>query len=116
MPGCYSYNCYSNNDYSYSRYGNSSYNNRDLFFIDLLHHAQLHNADQLSDFLLHFVARNFEAFEKTEQFQKLTGENLSFVKSHQWQSFSYSNAKNYEESAKNGEESAKNNNKNCILM
>ena len=42
----------------------------------------MYNADQLSGFLLRFVASNFELFEKTEQFQKLTGENLSRIKEH----------------------------------
>ena len=45
----------------------------------------MYNADQLSGFLLRFVASNFELFEKTEQFQKLTGENLSRIKEHQRQ-------------------------------
>ena len=45
--------------------------------------AQLHNADQLSGFLLRYVATHFQVFEKTEQFQKLTGENLSYVREHQ---------------------------------
>ena len=57
----------------------------DLLWIGLLHNAQMYNADQLSGFLLRFVASNFELLEKTEQFQKLTGENLSRIKEHQRQ-------------------------------
>ena len=63
-----------------------------MYFLDLLHCAQLHNANQLSGFLLHFVASNFEAFEKMEEFQKLTGENLSYVNEHRWPPLSYINA------------------------
>ena len=57
----------------------------DLSWIGLLHDAQVYNVDQLSGFLLWFVASNFELFEKIEQFQKLTGENLSRIKEHQRQ-------------------------------
>ena len=48
----------------------------------MLLNAQLHNADQLSGFLLHFVASHFQLFEKTKQFQRLTGENLLYVMEH----------------------------------
>ena len=68
-----------------------SYSNRELCFIDLLLNAQLHNANQLSDFLLDFVAKNFEIFEKMEQFQKLTGKNLSYVMEHRWPPLCYCN-------------------------
>ena len=71
--------------------GYSNYSNKS-FFLDLLHCAQLHNANQLSGFLLHCVASNFEIFEKTEEFQKLTGENLSYVNEHRWPPLSYINA------------------------
>lgn len=67
-------------------------NYMDLLWIDLLHNAQLHNADQLSGFLLRFVANNFKVFRKTEQFRKLTGQNLSYVKEHRKPSSSYVNA------------------------
>ena len=48
-------------------------------FTDLLHNAQLHNADQLSVFLLHFIATNFITFEENNELKKLTEENLSYV-------------------------------------
>ena len=54
----------------------------ETYLTDLLLNAQLHNANQLSGFLLHYVATHFQMFEKTEQFQKLTGENLSYVREH----------------------------------
>ena len=91
----------------------------DLPSTDLLLNSQVHNGDQLSGFLLHFVASNFLAFEKTEEFQKLTGENLSYVKEHQWPPLSYINAME-EWKEKYGEDNTstvKNNiNTNCVVM
>jgi len=63
------------------------------------------------------VASNFLAFEKTEEFKKLTGENLSYVKEHRWPPLSYINAME-EWKEKYGDDSnpsaaAKN---NCVVM
>ena len=59
---------------------------------DLLLNAQLHNADWLSGFLLHFVASHFQTFETTGQLQKLTGQNLNYVMRYQWPPLSYVNS------------------------
>ena len=87
----------------------------------MLLNTQLHNGEQLSGFLLHFVASNFLAFEKTEDFQKLTGENLSYVKEHRWPPLSYINAMEEWKEKYGGEEdnttTAKNTtNSNCVVM
>ena len=63
-----------------------------MYFLDLLHYAQLHNANQLSGFLLNVVASNFETFEKMKEIQKLTGENLSYVNEHRWPPLSLADA------------------------
>ena len=51
----------------------------------------MYNANQLSNFLLHFVASNYQDFENTEK-HKLTGDNLSYVKEHRWLPLSYYDA------------------------
>ena len=66
------------------------------------------------------MASNFLAFEKSEEFQKLTGENLLYVKEHQWPPLSYINAME-EWKEKYGEDNnistVKNsNNTNCVVM
>jgi len=86
----------------------------------LLCDAQLHNADQLSGFLLHFISSNYLAFESTERFQHLTGDNLSYVEEHRWPPLSYIKAME-EWKEKYGEESSgssvKNTtNTNCVVM
>ena len=83
-------------------------------FTDLLHNAQLHNADQLSTFLLHFIAINVITFEENDELQKLSGENLSYVQAHQWQpAASYINAvKRWKEKHTVKYSSSK----NCVVM
>jgi len=71
----------------------------------LLFDAQLHNADQLSGFLLHFISSNYLAFEPTEQFQRLKGDNLSYVQDHRWPPLTYIKAME-EWKEKYGEESS----------
>ena len=68
----------------------------------MLLNAQLHNANQLSGFLLRFVASHFQLFEKTEQFQRLTGENLLYVK--ELRSSKLSKATVEEQKEKNGDD------------
>ena len=94
----------------YNMMGYGNYSNK-MYFLDLLHCAQSHNANQLSGFLLHFVASNFEVFEKIEEFQKLTGENLSYMNEHRWPPLSYINA--VEEWK---EKCAAANNRKCSMM
>ena len=52
----------------------------------------MHNADQLSGYLLRVVAANFQALKETEEFQKLTVENTAYVRKHGWPPLSYRNA------------------------
>ncbi|XP_065901308.1 rho-related protein racA-like isoform X2 [Dysidea avara] len=92
----------------------------DMDFIGLLFDAQLYNADQLSGFLLHFISSNYLAFESTEQFQRLTGDNLSYVQEHRWPPLSY--IKSMEEwrekfGKKSSGSSVKNTtSRNCVVM
>ena len=90
-------------------------------YTDLLLNSQLHNADQLSGFLLHFVASNFLAFEKTEEFKKLTGDNLSYVKEHRWPPLSYITAmeewkEKYGEENTNPSATKNSTSSNCVVM
>lgn len=52
----------------------------------------MHNADQLSSYLLRVMAVNFQALKETEEFQKLTVENAAYVRKHGWPPLSYRNA------------------------
>ena len=91
---------------------------RNFIISDLLLNSQLHNGNQLSGFLLHFVASNFLAFEKIEEFQKLTGKNLSYVKEHRWPPLSYIDAmEEWKEKYGGGNNtSTVKNNTNCVVM
>ena len=60
--------------------------------LDLLLNAQMYNADQLSGYLLRVVANDFHALKETEEFQKLTVENVAYVRKHGWPPLSYRNA------------------------
>ena len=84
---------------------------------DLLLNARLHNADQLSDFLLHFVANHFQIFERTGQLQKLTGEDVNYVMKHQWPPLSYVNSmKEWKEKYGKDVEKSKTTKNNCKVM
>ena len=48
----------------------------------LLLSAQLHNAQQLSQWCLHFVASNYVAFENNEDFGLLKEDNKSYVEAN----------------------------------
>ena len=50
---------------------------------------QDHNAIQLPNWCLHFIAKNFGFFEPREEFSKLTADELAFVKEHRWPPTSY---------------------------
>ncbi|XP_022081979.1 rho-related protein racA-like [Acanthaster planci] len=57
--------------------------------IGLLHTAQLHNANQLATWCLHFISSNFMAFQKRAEFKMLEGENLKYITEHRWPPVSY---------------------------
>ncbi|XP_048780651.2 rho-related protein racA-like isoform X2 [Ostrea edulis] len=61
----------------------------DIDVIGLLLTSQLHNADQLSNWCLHFISSNYIAFEKREEFSLLTGSNQDHVEEHRWPPLSY---------------------------
>ncbi|CAC5402033.1 RHOBTB1_2 [Mytilus coruscus] len=57
--------------------------------IGLLLTAQAFNANQLAGWCLHFISSNYIAFEKRQDFSKLTGENKDHVEEHRWPPLSY---------------------------
>ena len=57
--------------------------------VALLLTAQLHNANQLSAWCLHFISSNYTAFSSKPEFSLLTGDNLSYIQAHQWPPVSY---------------------------
>ncbi|KAK3106574.1 hypothetical protein FSP39_022813 [Pinctada imbricata] len=77
----------------------------DIDVIGLLLNSQLHNADQLAGWCLHFISSNYIAFEKRAEFPLLTGDNKDFVEENRWPPLSYlKEVKEYEEEmAKRGE-------------
>ena len=50
---------------------------------------QVHNADQLTKWCLHFISTNFQAFKARPEFPQLTGDNLEHCEEHQWPPLSY---------------------------
>eukprot|EP00731_Ephydatia_muelleri_P009254 Em0004g1592a len=61
----------------------------DIDVISLLLTAQLHNANQLSAWCLHFISSNYAEFSSKPEFSLLTGDNLAYVQAHQWPPVSY---------------------------
>lgn len=57
--------------------------------IGLLLTSQLYNAEQLSNWCLHFISSNYIAFEKRKEFSLLTGSNIEHVEEHRWPPLSY---------------------------
>lgn len=50
---------------------------------------QAHNASQLSNWCLHFIASNYSVFESSPFFSLLEGENKEYVEEHRWPPLSY---------------------------
>ncbi|KAL5497230.1 hypothetical protein EMCRGX_G013663 [Ephydatia muelleri] len=61
----------------------------DIDVISLLLTTQLHNANQLCAWCLHFISSNYTAFSSKPEFSLLTGNNLSYIQAHQWPPVSY---------------------------
>ena len=76
-------------------------------------HFQVVNATQLSNWCLHFISTNFDAFSRRSEFKELTGNNLEHVTKERWPPVSYlKEAENYaKELEKWGETSGK-----CSVM
>jgi len=49
----------------------------------------MHNANQLTDFLLHFCCTNYLALEKRSEWKDLKGANKEHVEEHRWPPVSY---------------------------
>ena len=50
---------------------------------------QLHNAEQLVNWCLFFIASNYEAFKGRKEFHLLQGSNKEYVEEHRWPPLSY---------------------------
>ncbi|XP_030828131.1 rho-related protein racA [Strongylocentrotus purpuratus] len=61
----------------------------DIDVIGLLQTAQMHNADQLSAWCLHFISSNYLAFERRAEFSQLEGDNLAHVSDKRWPPVKY---------------------------
>lgn len=61
----------------------------DIDVIGLLLTSQIYNAEQLSNWCLHFISSNYIAFEKRKEFSLLTGSNKEHVEEHRWPPLSY---------------------------
>jgi len=61
----------------------------DIDVVGLLLTAQQHNANQLAQFCLHFIASNFQPMKKRPEFSMLGAENLVYIEEHQWPPLSY---------------------------
>lgn len=55
--------------------------------LDLLNLVQLHNANQLSGWCLHFISSNYLAFEHKDQFTQLAPDNLEYIEQHRYNVF-----------------------------
>jgi Rho family protein len=61
----------------------------DIDVIRLLLFAQKHNANQLAEFCLNFIAKSYGPFSKRPEFALLVGSNKLYVEEHQWPPVSY---------------------------
>jgi len=77
--------------------------------VGLLLDSQQHNAPQLAQFCLHFIASNFQPMKKRKEFSELKDENLRYLEEHQWPPISY--LKELEEYEK-----ATGKSENCCIM
>ena len=50
---------------------------------------QLHNAEQLSNWCLHFISSNYTVFLQRKEFSLLKGANLEHVEEHRWPPLAY---------------------------
>lgn len=53
-------------------------------YIALLQLCQLHNANQLSGWCLHFISSNYLVFEQKEEFPQLGQQNLEYIEQHRY--------------------------------
>jgi len=75
--------------------------NANIDVIGILHFAQLHNANQLATFCLHFIATNYQPMKNRAEFKTLEGDNLKYVEENQWPPISYlKQLKEYESTTK----------------
>ncbi|KAK3749892.1 hypothetical protein QZH41_005808 [Actinostola sp. cb2023] len=59
------------------------------YVVNLLLLSQAHNANQLSDWCLHFIATNYSVFESSSVFSLLQDGNKQYVEEHRWPPLSY---------------------------
>ncbi|XP_031551057.1 rho-related protein racA-like [Actinia tenebrosa] len=61
------------------------------YVVNLLLLSQAHNAHQLSNWCLHFIATNYLIFESNPSFTLVQGTNIEYVEKHRWPPLSYLN-------------------------
>ncbi|KAL5010074.1 hypothetical protein ScPMuIL_012379 [Solemya velum] len=57
--------------------------------IDMLLMSQMHNAEQLAQWCLHFISSNYDAFANRDDFSKLDGSNREYIDENRWPSLAY---------------------------
>ena len=79
----------SNIDHDYSGPNYSSYQQKGSLIYNQSCYFQDHNAKQLPNWCLHFIARNYARFKSRPEFSSLKEEDRIFVEEHQWPPLSY---------------------------
>ena len=73
---------------------------KNILYFCLSRSLQAHNANQLTDWCLHFISTNFSVFVEVEEFCLLQEEHRTHVEEHRWPPLSYMEAlKKYKKSA-----------------
>ncbi|XP_013385052.1 rho-related protein racA [Lingula anatina] len=63
----------------------------DIDVIGLLLTSQIHNAEQLANWCLHFISTNYQCFKNRPEFPLLQEKNLEYVEENQWPPVEYLN-------------------------
>lgn len=61
----------------------------DVDVVRLLQASQNHNADQLSNWCLHFLSTNYTVLKNKKEFSSLTDDNRTYIEENQWPPLSY---------------------------
>lgn len=56
----------------------------DIDVCGLLTISQTHNANQLSDFCMHFLYTNYKLMKRRPEWENLNDDNKKYLKDHQW--------------------------------
>ena len=61
----------------------------DIDIVELVEAAQQYNAQQLAGFCLHYLATNYLAMQKRDEWARLDGDNKAYVEKHRWPPVAY---------------------------